>query len=215
MELKYKDIRDAIFRLKAVQFALNNEYEDNGGEVTESTIDKEEMIATIKYMLENGGTDKLARLLNSVRADIEQYKDEQKFLKRQQEKCENFQEDILECTDIAMRALGKEKLKGDFGYSFTQHIASSTKPDQKLIRELFYKDVEKAIRDAKVCPDHITFTLSASCSMLKEGEDMPDYFTTTSKSRATFRKPLKKEDDTPEEITTEELESNFNQSRYE
>ena len=215
MELKYKDIRDAIFRLKAVQFALNNEYEDNGGEVTESTIDKEEMIATIKYMLENGGTDKLARVLNSVRADIEQYKDEQKFLKRQQEKCENFQEDILECTDIAMRALGKEKLKGDFGYSFTQHIASSTKPDQKLIRELFYKDVEKAIRDAKVCPDHITFTLSASCSMLKEGEDMPDYFTTTSKSRATFRKPLKKEDDTPEEITTEELESNFNQSRYE
>lgn len=206
MELKYKDIRDAIFRLKAVQFALNNEYEDNGGEVTESTIDKEEMIATIKYMLENGGTDKLARLLNSVRADIEQYKDEQKFLKRQQEKCENFQEDILECTDIAMRALGKEKLKGDFGYSFTQHIASSTKPDQKLIRELFYKDVEKAIRDAKVCPDHITFTLSASSSMLKEGEDMPDYFTTTSKSRATFRKPLKKEDNTPEDFTENDFQ---------
>ena len=206
MELKYKDIRDAIFRLKAVQFALNNEYEDNGGEVTESTIDKEEMIATIKYMLENGGTDKLARLLNSVRADIEQYKDEQKFLKRQQEKCENFQEDILECTDIAMRALGKEKLKGDFGYSFTQHIASSTKPDQKLIRELFYKDVEKAIRDAKVCPDHITFTLSASSSMLKEGEDMPDYFTTTSKSRATFRKPLKKEDNSPEDFTENDFQ---------
>ena len=190
----------------SVQFALNNEYEDNGGEVTESTIDKEEMIATIKYMLENGGTDKLARLLNSVRADIEQYKDEQKFLKRQQEKCENFQEDILECTDIAMRALGKEKLKGDFGYSFTQHIASSTKPDQKLIRELFYKDVEKAIRDAKVCPDHITFTLSASCNMLKEGEDMPDYFTTTSKSRATFRKPLKKEDNTPEDFTENDFQ---------
>ena len=49
------------------------------------------------------------------------------------------------------------------------HIASSTKPDTKLIKELFYKDVEKAIRDAKVCPDHITFTLSASSSLLKEG----------------------------------------------
>ena len=53
MGASYKDIRDAIYRLKAVQFALNNEYEDNGGEVTQSTIDKEEMIATIKYMLEN------------------------------------------------------------------------------------------------------------------------------------------------------------------
>lgn len=201
MELRYKDIRDAIYRLKAVQFALNNEYEENEGEVTQSTIDKEEMIATIKYMLDNGGTDRLARLLNSVNADIEQYKDEQKFLKRQQEKCENFREDILECTDIALRALGKDKLKGDFGYSFTQHITSSTKPDQKLIRELFYKDVEKVIREAHVCPDHITFTLSASSTLLKEGEDMPDYFTTTSKSRATFRKPLKKEDNTPEEFT--------------
>ena len=32
MELRYKDIRDAIYRLKAVQFALNNEYEQNEGE---------------------------------------------------------------------------------------------------------------------------------------------------------------------------------------
>ena len=205
MELRYKDIRDAIYRLKAVQFALNNEYEENGGEVTESTINKEEMIETIKYMLENGGTDKLARLLNSVKADIDQYKTEQQFLKRQQEKCENFQEDILECTDIALRALGKEKLKGDFGYSFTTHISSSTKPDQKMIREMFYKDVEKAIRDAKVCPDHITFTLSASCNLLKEGEDMPDYFTTTSKSRATFRKP-RQVDSTPEEFTENDFQ---------
>ena len=206
MELKYKDIRDAIYRLKAVQFALNNEYEQNEGEVTQSTIEKEEMIDTIKYMLENEGTDKLARLLNSVDADIEQYKNEQEYLKRQQRKCESFREDILECIDIALRALGKEKTKGEFGYSFTQHITSSTKPDQKLIRELFYKDVEKAIRDARVCPDHITFTLSASCNLLKEGEDMPDYFTTTSKSRATFRKPLKKQDNTPDEFTENDFQ---------
>ena len=204
--LRYKDIREAIYRLKAVQFALNNEYEENEGEVTQSTMDKEEMINTIKYMLENGGTDKLARLLNSVKSDIDQYKAEQDYLKRQQRKCESFQEDILECVDIALKALGVEKQKGEFGYSFTQHISSSTKPDTKLIKEMFYKDVEKAIRAAKVCPDHITFTLSASPSLLKEGEDMPDYFTTTSRSRATFRKPLKKEDNTPEEFT----ENDFN-----
>ena len=206
MELRYKDIREAIYRLKAVQFALNNEYEQNEGEVTQSTIEKEEMIDTIKYMLENEGTDKLARLLNSVDADIEQYKNEQEYLKRQQKKCESFKDDILECIDIALRALGKDKTKGEFGYSFTQHITSSTKPDQKLIRELFYKDVEKAIREAKVCPDHITFTLSASCNLLKEGEDMPDYFTTTSKSRATFRKPLKKQDNTPDEFTENDFQ---------
>lgn len=199
--LKYKDVRDALHRLKAIQFALNNEYEENGGEVTESTLDKEQMIDTIKYMLQNGGTDKLARLLNSVKSDIDQYKDEQKFLKRQQEKCENFQEDILECVDIAMRALGEEKIKGDFGYTFTQHISSSTKPDNKLIKELYYKDVERAIRNAGVCPDHITFTLSASSSLLKKGEDMPDYLITTSRSRATFRKPMKKEDNEQDEFS--------------
>lgn len=200
-ELRYKDIREAVYRLKAVQFALNNEYEANEGEVTQSTIDKEEMIATIKYMLGNGGTDKLARVLNSVDSDIEQYKNEQEYLKRQQRKCENFREDILECIDIALRALGQDKTKGDFGYSFAQHITSSTKPDTTLIREMYYKDVEKAIRDAKVCPDHITFTLSASCKLLKEGEEMPDYFTTTSKPRATFRKPRQVQDNTPEEFS--------------
>ena len=204
--LKYKDIRDAIYRLKAVQFALNNELEENEGEVTQSVIEKEDMIETIKYMLENGGTDKLARLLNSVNADIQQYKSEQEYLKRQQKKCESFQEDILECTYIALRALGKEKLKGDFGYSFTQHVSSSTKPDNKLIKDLYFKDVEKAIREAHVCPEHITFTLSASHSLLKEGEDMPDYFTTTSKSRATFRKP-RQVDNTPEEFTENDFNS--------
>jgi hypothetical protein len=160
-------------------------------------------------MLENGGVDQLARLLNSVKADIDQYKEEQKFLKRQQEKQENFQEDILECINIAMEELGEEKVKGDFGYSFAQHVSSSTKPDTKLIKELFYKDVEKAIREARVCPDHITFTLSASSTLLKEGEDMPDYFTTTSRARATYRKPLKKEDNTKEEFTINDFENNI------
>lgn len=206
---RYKDIREALYKLKYLQFALNNEYEQNEGEVTDSTMEKEEMISTIRYMLENGGVDQLARLLNSVKADIDQYKEEQKFLKRQQEKQENFQEDILECVNIAMEELGAEKVKGDFGYSFAQHISSSTKPDTKLIKELFYKDVEKAIREARVCPDHITFTLSASSTLLKEGEDMPDYFTTTSRARATYRKPLKKEDNTKEEFTISDFENNI------
>ena len=203
---RYKDIREALYRLKAVQFALNNEYDENGGEVTESTMHKEEMIDAVKYMLQNGGIDKLARLLNSVKADIDQYKDEQEYLKRQQKKCENFQEDILECTDIAMRALGEEKVKGDFGYSFSTHIASSTKPDTKLIREMYYKEVERVIRASGVCPDHITFTLSASSSLLKPNEEMPDYFTTTTRSRATLRRPLKKQDNEPEEFSNNDFQ---------
>lgn len=203
---KYKDIREALYRLKAIQFELNNEYEENGGEVTDSTAFKEEIKETILFMLENGGVDHLGRLLNSVKADIDQNKAEQEYLKRQQKKYESFQDDLLECANMALESLGEEKMKGDFGYSFTQHISSSTKPDNKLIKELYYKDVERAIREAGVCPDHITFTLSASSSLLKAGEDMPDYFTTTSRARATYRKPTKKKDD--DEFATNEF-SNF------
>jgi hypothetical protein len=193
--MKYKDIRASVHSLKAIQFALNNEYEENGGEVTESTANKEELKETIIYMLKNGGVDHLARVLNSVNADIDGYKAEQDFLKRQQRKSEGFREDILECINMALEELGEDKVKGEFGYSFTQHIASSTKPDNKLIKDMYYKDVEKAIRDAKACPDHITFTLSASSTLLKEGEEMPDYFITTSRARATYRKPSKKVDE--------------------
>ena len=208
MEPRYKDVREALYRLKSIQFTLNNEYYENGGEVTDVTMELEEMKEAVLFILENGGLDRLARLLNSVKADIDQYKIEQEFLKRQQKKSEGFQEDILECINIALSELGEEKMKGSFGYSFTQHVASSTKPDTKLIKELFYEDVERAIREAGVCPDHITFTLSASSSLLKEGEDMPDYFTTTSRARATYRKPRGKEDNTQEEFTENDFENN-------
>ena len=191
---RYKDIRAALYNLKALQFALNNEYEENGGEVTESTMDKEDMKSAILFMLQNGGVDQLARLLNSVKADIDQYKAEQDYLKRQQKRSEEFQEDILESINMALEELGEEKMKGDFGYSFTQHVASSTKPDNKLIKEMYYKEVERVIRESGVVPAHITFTLSASSSLLKAGEEMPDYLVTTSRARATYRKPLKKED---------------------
>jgi hypothetical protein len=191
---RYKDIRAALYNLKALQFALNNEYEENGGEVTESTMDKEDMKSAILFMLQNGGVDQLARLLNSVKADIDQYKAEQDYLKRQQKRSEEFQEDILESINMALEELGEEKMKGEFGYSFTQHVASSTKPDNKLIKEMYYKEVERVIRESGVVPAHITFTLSASSSLLKAGEEMPDYLVTTSRARATYRKPLKKED---------------------
>ena len=140
---RYKDIREALYRLKALQFSLINEYEENGGEITEETTKKEQMMESIKFMLQNGGVDHLARVLNSVKSDIEDRKAEQEFLKRQQNKAEKFQEDVLECINIAMEELGEEKMKGDFGYSFTQHIASSTKPDNKLIKEMYYKEVER------------------------------------------------------------------------
>lgn len=203
---KYRDVMDALHRLTEIQFALENEYEENGGEETESTSYKEEMKEAILYMLDNGGVDELARVLNSSKAKAEQYKEEQKFLKRQQEQNEKFQDDILEGINIALEFLGEEKMRGKLGYSFTQHIASSTKPDNKLIKDLFYKDIERVIREAKVCPEHITFTLSASSTLLKKGEDMPDYFTTTTRARATFRKPLqKKEDKQKEEFTTNDF----------
>ena len=205
---RYKDIREAIYELMRIQFQLNNIYEENGGEITEETSHMEEIKEATLFMLENGGVDQLGRVLNSVKAQIDQYKAEQDFLKRQQKKIESFQDDILESINIAMEALGADKVKGDFGYSFTQHVASSTKPDTKLIKELFYEDVERAIRAANVCPEHITFTLSASSSKLKEGEEMPDYFTTTSRGRATFRKP-RKADDTQEEFSMNDFENNL------
>lgn len=202
---RFRDIQDALYRLIQIQFMLTKEYEENEGEVTDSTELKEEMKSTILYMLENGGVDELARLLNSVKGDIEQYKDEEKYIKRLQARSESFQEDVLECINISLEFLGEEKMKSKLGYSFTQHIATSTKPDTKLIKELFYKDVEKAIRDAHVCPEHITFTLSASSSLLKDGEDMPDYFTTTTRARAKYLKPRKAKKEEQEELTTDEF----------
>lgn len=186
--MKTKEIRDAIFLLKMEKFRLQEEYEENGGEVTEVTLERECAIENLKKILTDGGIDSLGRLIRSAQDDVQAYKNEKRHIDNQIKRTEGFIDFLLELTNEAMKECGIEAKKGNLGYSFKQHISTTTKADNKRIKELFYQKALDAIRSTDI-PADITITLSASSSSLPEGAELPEWYSVTSVGRATFRKP--------------------------
>lgn len=186
--MRTKEVKDAIYLLKMEKFRLQEEYEENGGEVTEATIKREDTIENLKKILTDGGIDSLGRLIRSAQDDIQGYKNEKKHIDNQIKRTEGFIDFLLELTNEAMMECGIDVKKGDLGYSFSQHISTTTKADNRRIKELFYQKALDAIRNTDI-PEDITITLSASSSSLPEGAELPEWYNVTRVGRATFRKP--------------------------
>ena len=73
--MRPREIQDALHRLREEKFRLEAEYEENGGEVTDSTLSREQAIADIKtLLLSREGVDSLGRLIRSNTDDIQGYK---------------------------------------------------------------------------------------------------------------------------------------------
>lgn len=202
--MKLQEVREAIIRLRMAKEALDIELYDNDGEVTESVLDKQRYIADVKSILENGGIDHLGRLIKSVETDIQNRKNEKAYVERQIKRSESFKENLLELANTALEELQQEKIKGDFGYSFTAHTSVTTKPNNKLIKELYYEKAEKVLRESGVVPKDITFSLSASVSLLDENEKKPEWYNISEVGKATFRSP--KKDTSADEFSTTDFE---------
>ena len=79
--MKVREIRDILDRLREEKFRLQAELEDNGGEVTESVLSREEAIASLKQLLlSKDGVDSLGRFMRSNQDEVQGYKDEKKHL---------------------------------------------------------------------------------------------------------------------------------------
>jgi hypothetical protein len=194
--MKLKEIKDALFRLREEKYRLQMEYEENEGEVTESTLSREQAIEDIKVLLKSKeGIDNLGRLVRSNQEDIQCRKDEIKHLNSEIKRIENFNDYILELSNEVLEEIGEDKAKGNLGYSFGKHTSVTTKVDTKVLKELFYDKVETVIRESGVIPEDVTFSLSASVSRLPEGVERPSWYETSTIGKATFRKPLKAKDD--------------------
>lgn len=166
--------------------------EESEGEVTEAILTQQEIIDKLAEIFESeGGIDAVGRYVKQSQDSIAARKAEKEYAERHLRAEEKDLATFLECVDFALQKAQKDKVKGQYGYSFTQHTSVSTKADNKMIKELFYDKVADAIKG--LVPKDITFTLSASVSKLSEGEDRPEWYNTTSVGKATFRKPKKAE----------------------
>ena len=187
--------------MRSERDALHYELEENGGEITDNVLTREEKIANLRELFkQEGGVDAAGRYLKEGQDKVQGWKDEKAFAERHLKAEENKLADDLELINEALEQEDIQQIKGKYGYSFTSHISVTTKADNKMIKEKFYDAVEQVVRESGVVPEDITFTLSASSSLLPEGAEKPEWYNTTSRGKATFRKPRKSEDLTTDEF---------------
>lgn len=200
-----REINEILRRLQEEKWRLQQELEENEGEVTESVLTREQAIKDIKALiLSPEGVDSLGRLIRSNKDDIETFKGEKKAVETKIKKTEGYNDWLLELVDECLKECECDKASGKLGYSFTQHTSVTTEVDKKMLKDMFYERAMEAIRATDI-PQDVTITLSASVSLLPEGADRPQWYNTTTIGRATPRMPKKPKEPKKEEFTVSDF----------
>ena len=188
--MKVQEIETAIAALNALKWSLEQEYMDNGGEVTEETTATEEQIETMKSLLSSEGVDSLGRWMKSVEDETKSFKAERDFVNRRIKANDNLLEYIKGLVNRVLVATEQEKVKGTF-YSFTATTSETTSVDKDALNKKYLEAVEKKLRGGKkpVIPVDVTFSLGASISKVPEDAEIPAYYIHSSKPSAKFGKP--------------------------
>ena len=142
------DIKSAIAELSTTMFLLEEEYMENGGEITEYTTTMEANIERLKVLLTTEGVDSLGRWLKSKEDQIKSLKAERDSITRQIKSCENTIEYIKTMVNHVLVSTGEEKVKGTC-YSFTATTSETTSVDKDALKEQFMEAVEKKLRGGK------------------------------------------------------------------
>lgn len=205
MKMTPREINETLRRLQEEKWRLQQELEENEGEVTESVLTREQAIKDIKSLiLSPEGVDSLGRLIRSNKDDIETFKGEKKAVETKIKRTEGYNDWLLELVDECLKECECDKASGKLGYSFTQHTSVTTEVDKKMLKDMFYEKALEAIRATDI-PQDVTITLSASVSLLPEGSERPQWYNTTTIGRATPRMPKKPKEPKKEEFTVSDF----------
>lgn len=191
--MNIRDINAALSALNEAMFILEDEYEQNGGEVTETTEAQEEYIESLKALLEDEGIDSLGRWLKSKEDLIKTLKAERDSVTRQIKKTEEGIDYIKSLIYNVLTAIGKDKVKGTF-YSFAPAVSTKTEVDKEILEEKYLGAANMALES--VLPPWVSFKLSASVKAVPEGEEgLPSEFKVVTTPTCKFTKPRAKKED--------------------
>lgn len=160
------EIRDALSRLHEMEYYLEDEYINNGGEVTDYTEQQEQNIAALRELLTTEGVDSLGRWLKAKEDQIKALKAEKDSVTRQINACNNTIDYIKTQINNVMMQTGMEKVKGTF-YSFTPTTSVKTEVDKELLKTNYEERIKDALVKAFI-PSYIGVTLTASATKAKE-----------------------------------------------
>lgn len=171
--------------------ALEDLYIENEGEVTEETEQAEAEISGLQELLSGEGIDMLGGWLKAKEDRKKALKAEKDYITRQMTAIDGTIDFIKDKITEVLKKTGKDKVKGERGYSFTASHSVKTEVNKDVLKYNYDFKVEQAIRAAGI-PDYIGFSLTASSTKASEFgvlEGDEEIFTTTEKDTVTFRKP--------------------------
>ena len=189
--MDYKELNQALATIDQATIALEENYMENEGEITEETEQMEQEISGLQELLTTEGIDLLGGWLKAKEDKKKSLKAEKDYITRQISAIDETIDFIKDKVTEVMKATGQEKIKGDRGYSFTATHSVKTDVDKDVLKALYADKVEEAIRAAHI-PAYISVSLTASSTKANELgvlEGDEEIFSTTEKDTVTFRKP--------------------------
>ena len=171
--------------------ALEDLYIENEGEVTEETEQAEAEISGLQELLSGEGIDMLGGWLKAKEDRKKALKAEKDYITRQMTAIDGTIDFIKDKITEVLKKTGKDKVKGERGYSFTASHSVKTEVNKDVLKYNYDFKVEQAIRAAGI-PDYVGFSLTASSTKAKEvgvQEGDEDLFVTTEKPSVRFTKP--------------------------
>ena len=189
--MDYKELNQALATLDQATIALEENYMENEGEITEETEQMEQEISGLQQLLTTEGIDLLGGWLKAKKDKKKSLKAEKDYITRQISAIDETIDFIKDKVTEVMKATGQDKIKGDRGYSFTATHSVKTDVDKDVLKALYADKVEEAIRAAHI-PAYVGVSLTASSTKANELgvlEGDEEIFSTTEKDTVTFRKP--------------------------
>lgn len=184
------EIRDALSRLHEMENFLEEEYENNGGEVTEHTEEQESAIAALRELLTTEGVDSLGGWLKAKEDRKKALKAEKDYITRQMAAIDDTIEFIKTKVNQIMVATGQEKIKGDRGYAFTATTSTKTEVLKDALNDAFLEIAQVGAR-ANGLPDWVDIQLKTTATEIKDSGDMDalSFLQETSSPSVRFTKP--------------------------
>ena len=186
--MKAGDILTAVMKLNSMALALEDEYIETGGEVTEETKGIEQHIETIKELLTTEGVDSLGRWLKAKQDEIATAKAEKAAATARLKALENTEAYIKDVITKVLLATNTEKVRGTY-YTFTQARSVRTSVDQDELNEAWLEKAQEGARKNGL-PDWVDVVLKTTATQLQEeGGDALEFLVEDDRPAVRFTKP--------------------------
>lgn len=192
------EINEALASLAQMMRTQEEEYIENGGEVTDDTQAREAAIEQLKHVLTTEGVDELGRRLAAKQAEVDTYKAEVKAAQARQKAAQRSVDYYKYLVGEVLRRTEKEAVNGTF-YGFKQSTSTTNAVNLDALKEKFLDAVNEVAHNEGL-PSWADVDITAGVKNLQafiqanDGEDA-DYLLTNTTDTVAFSKPRKAKED--------------------